>query len=46
MQKQNAKRKEVIQMKLNQDFEDAIREMLEGSKWTLTENGKIVRCEG
>lgn len=30
-------------MKLNQEFEDAIRKMLEGSEWTLTENGKIVR---
>lgn len=30
-------------MKLNKDFEDAIRKMLEGSEWVLTENGKIVR---
>ena len=30
-------------MKLNEEFEDAIRKMLEGSEWVLTENGKIVR---
>lgn len=29
-------------MKNNPSFEDAIREMLEGSEWKLTEGGKIV----
>lgn len=30
-------------MELNKDFENAIRKMLEGSEWVLTEDGKIIR---
>ena len=30
-------------MQPNKDFEDAIREMLKGSEFELTESGKIIR---
>lgn len=32
-------------VKLNEEFEAAVRKMLEGSEWRLTEDGKIVRRE-